>query len=176
MVTASLLHRRADVGKSAREFFRFESASVRGRAHRRDLTRICLIAETSPALSFAAWRTTMRGHTHRLRGSVVVGLSPHLRANGLRPRADCLSSRQVSLGRLGCKWVTRAADIQIHSGLRGAGSLTRVNSSQEPARGHSKSFEAFPSVIVHATKHDTRAKQDVVHAGQEYDCVGRSIS
>lgn len=53
----SLLHRRADVGKSAREHLRFESASVRGRAHRRDLTRICLIAETSPALSFAARRT-----------------------------------------------------------------------------------------------------------------------
>ena len=123
-MSLSLLHRRADVGKSAREFFRFESASVRGRAHRKDLTRICLIAETSPALSFAAWRTTMRGHTHRLRGSVVVGLSPHLRANGLRPRADCLFLRQVSLGRLGCGNGNKgAADIQIHSGLRGAGSL-----------------------------------------------------
>ena len=150
MVTASLLHRRADVGKSAREFFRFESASVRGRAHRRDLTRICLIAETSPALSFAAWRTTMRGHTHRLRGSVVVGLSPHLRANGLRPRADCLSSRQVSLGRLGCKWVTRAADIQIHSGLRGAGSLPRGSAvCQDLRRDVSNAFHVAPVALAH---------------------------
>ncbi len=161
MVTASLLHRRADVGKSAREHLRFESASVRGRAHRRDLTRICLIAETSPALFFAARRTTMRGHTHRLRGSVVVGLSPHLRANDWRPRADCLSSRQVSLGRLGCKWVTRAADIQIHSGLRGAGSLTRVKFCQEPPRGHSKSFHVLPVVVVHVGQFDRRNDVDV---------------
>lgn len=154
----SLLHRRADVGKSAREQLRYDSASVRGRAHRRDLTRICLIAETSPALSFAARRTTMRGHTHRLRGSVVVGLSPHLRANGLRPRADCLSSRQVSLGRLGCGNGNKgAADIQIHSGLRGAGSLTRVNSSQEPARGHSKSFHVLPVVVAHVEQRSWRS-------------------
>ena len=107
---------------------------------------------TASLISFAARRTTMRGHTHRLRGSVVVGLSPHLRANGLRPRADCLSSRQVSLGRLGCKGVTRAADIQIHSGLRGAGSLPFHRGSavcQDLRRDVSNAFHVAPVALAH---------------------------
>ena len=113
-MSLSLLHRRADVGKSAREFFRFESASVRGRAHRRDLTRICLIAETSPALSFAARRTTMRIPSHRLRGGVVVWISAALVTplQPRRPRETCREERQSALGR---KPLVRGAP---HSGLR----------------------------------------------------------
>lgn len=85
------------------------------------LTRICLIAETSPAFSIAARRTTTRIPPCRLRGGVAVGLCLLPSANGLRPRADGFRLQPVTLGRLGCRG--SAADLQIHSGLRGAGSL-----------------------------------------------------
>lgn len=102
-----------------------------------------------PPISFAARRTTMRIPSHRLRGGVVVGAPL---TNGLRPRADCLSSRQVSLGRLGCKGVTRAADIQIHSGLRGSGSLPFHRGSavcQDLRRDVSNAFHVAPVALAH---------------------------